>query len=482
MESQVILVLTSIMAFVMCYSIGANDVSNSAATVIGAKILTMKQAMIAIGIAEFLGSTAGTAVSDTLRKKLLHSDVFADDPTELMAGFLAAVTGSSIWLIVAAKFGWPVSTTHSMIGAVFAFALVAHGAKAVVWMQMLRIGISWIVSPLCGALASTCMYTLCSMLILRRPNPAEAGFRWMWLIYFFCSLGLLIFVFHEVLLQWFHMANWVMWVFPFLGASLIAGVFHMNMRRLVAQLATMRVMSDDQLLDEGSPRLSKSLNRHGSQHAGLLGNMDEEDPEDDLGLVAVNNSGEIDHLANSGVVPPDVLVETDPECRPIRQAFVWLQIATSILVSFSHGMNDISNATGPFSAVLAIHQDKDVNSSRQMPKWILAVGGVALVIGLATLGYNVIRTVGTKLTQVTPITGFCMQFGTALTVMIASTMGLPVSTTHTLVGAITGLGLLRLGRRGVDTKVLRNILISWGITIPAAALPSLAVFMLFRNI
>lgn len=341
------------------------------------------------------------------------------------------------------------------------------------------------------------MYLLCKKLVFGRESPAQAGYQTLWFIYFLCSFAFFIFIFYEVISQWTDgpIPGAVIWTLSPSLAAIVAAGFHYHLLRMKAQRKTSERVEEE----IGGRAHHGSINHYPSHeqvHLITGPASDDEDHEDSVQLsssdgeqLQMKSSSEksdgylesVDFLSRSeGPVPIDVLVESDPECSHVRQAFVWLQIATCILVALGHGMNDISNATGPFSAILAIHQTKDVESDKEMDKWILVIAGFALVIGLSTMGVNVIRTVGTKLTQVTPVTGFCMQFGTAFTVMIASAMGLPVSTTHTLVGAVTCLGLLRLGRKGVDMVILKKILLSWGVTIPAAAIPTLGMFLIFK--
>jgi phosphate/sulfate permease len=165
----------------------------------------------------------------------------------------------------------------------------------------------------------------------------------------------------------------------------------------------------------------------------------------------------------------------------VERLFAGLQIVTACYVAFAHGANDVANAIGPMAAIIQVWQEGTMAAEAPVPIWVLAIGGMGIVVGLATYGYKVIQTVGHKITSMTPTRGFSAEFGTATTVLLASRLGLPISTTHTLIGAVIGVGLAR-GLAALNLRVIRNIAYSWVITLPASAVVAIGCFLALRAI
>lgn len=407
--------MAAVAAFYMAWNIGANDVANAMGTSVGSGALTITGAVIAAGIFEFLGATlVGTHVSETIRKGILDvalfqaggSELGALGPPTLMLGMVSALLAAGIWLQIATMLGLPVSTTHSIVGALVGFGLLAVGIHAVDWGTIGLIVLSWVVSPLVGALLGAGMFVLVSRLILQADSPTQAvktvGPHLVGLVVFILVLSFV----YKGLKNWIPDPSW--WMVIFAAAS-VAGLAYVITR---------------------------------------------------LGLDPTR---------------------ADPE-RPldyVEKVFGKLQVVTACSVAFAHGANDVANAVGPAAAVVQIATLGELPSKVPVPMWILLLGAVGIVLGLATWGYKVMATIGKKITELTPTRGFSAEFGAATTVLLASRLGMPISTTHTLVGAVVGVGLAR-GIGALNLRMVGSIATSWLLTIPAAAAFSAVIFVALR--
>lgn len=402
-------------AVYMAWNIGANDVANAMGTSVGSGALTLVGAVVLAGIFEFAGATlVGTHVTETVRKGILVTELFgaegtvfgARGPSILMLGMVSALLAAGVWLQIATTFGLPVSTTHSIIGALIGFGLVAVGTSAVNWGTAAAVAASWVVSPVLGAVLAAGMFLVVGRWILRSEDPAAAtrrlGPHLVALVVFLLVLSFIYKALRNVVGE----PEW--WV-SFLAAAAAAGLGFLVTR----------------LLMRGRPA----------------------DPDS-----------------------PYIYVE---------RVFGRLQIATACYVAFAHGANDVANAVGPVAAVVQIHQLGTLPPEVPVPGWILVLGGIGIVIGLATWGYRVIATVGKQITELTPTRGFSAEFGAATTVLVASRLGLPISTTHTLVGAVIGVGLAR-GVAALDLRVVGRIVNSWIVTLPIAGAFAAGFFLLLR--
>ncbi len=409
----IVLIAAVVAAFYMAWNIGANDVANAMGTSVGSGALTLMAAVVLAGLFEFAGAAlVGVRVTETIRKGIVEVTLFqpsgalgAEAPLILAIGMVAALLAAGFWLQVATMLGLPVSTTHSIVGAVIGFALVALGPAAVNWGTVGMIVASWVVSPMMGGLIAAGMFILVSHGILQRPDPVLAtrklGPHLVALVTFLLFLS---FVYKAL-------ANVVpdpAWWLVVMTAGLLAGLAFLFARRWL-------------------------------------------DP---------------------------IRVEVKP-FDFVERVFARLQIVTAVYVAFAHGANDVANAIGPLAAVVQIHALGALPSKVQVPFWILALGGVGIVVGLATWGFKVIATVGKKIMRLTPTRGFSAEFGAATTVLIASRLGMPISTTHTLVGAVVGVGLAR-GLAALDLRVLGRIVNCWLATLPFAAILSALIFIIMR--
>lgn len=400
----------------MAWNIGANDVANAMGTSVGSGALTLMGAVVAAGIFEFAGATlVGTHVTETIRKGILDVALFqdggatfgTDGPRVLMLGMLSALLAAGVWLQVATIFGLPVSTTHSIVGAVIGFGLLVVGTRAVEWGTVWMIVASWVLSPLLGALIGAGMFLVISRSILQREDPPAAVRR--------------------------------------VGPHLVALVGFILVLSFVYK-ALSNVIADP-------PWWST--------------------------LLAAGATAGVTFVVTRAVLDPG---RADPE-RPfvyVERIFGYLQIATACFVAFAHGANDVANAVGPAAAVVQIATLGELPAEVPVPLWILVLGALGIVIGLATWGYKVIATIGGKITELTPTRGFSAEFGAATTVLIASRLGMPISTTHTLVGAVVGVGAAR-GIGALDLRVVSQIVGSWLVTLPVAGGLSAVFYLILER-
>ncbi len=403
----------------MAWNIGANDVANAMGTSVGSGALTLGRAVVLAGIFEFLGAVlVGSHVTDTIRGGILEVSLFAttgpmgaDGPLILALGMLSSLIAAALWLHFASFLSLPVSTTHSIVGALVGVGLVALGLGGVDWGTMGTIVASWFVSPLLGGLLGFFTFLLVRTRVLRSTDPIGATRQIApYLITVVVTLIILSFIYKAL-------SN-IMEAPPFLlalGSALAIGVL--------------------------------------------------------CGLITA--FGIRRRPAPQGV-RPYVYVE---------RIFAGLQIVTACYVAFAHGANDVANAIGPVAAVVNLSTTGFMDLATQVPVpfWVLLLGGTGIVVGLATYGYRVIATIGKHITEMTPTRGFAAEFGAATTVLIASRMGLPVSTTHTLVGAVIGVGFAQ-GIAALNLRVIRNIIGSWLATVPAAAALGAVLFVGLRAV
>jgi PiT family inorganic phosphate transporter len=412
-SATIYIVLAALFGIFMAWGIGANDVANAMATSVGSKALTIKQAIFVAAIFEFLGAVlAGGEVTSTIRKGIVDVDLLSGSPELLVYGMLAALLAAATWLLIASHKGWPVSTTHSIVGAIVGFAAVGIGIDAVQWSKVGTIVMSWVVSPLTAGFIAYLIYQSVQRLILRREDPLERAKRYVP-------------------------------VYMFLAAFTIT---------LVTILK-------------------------GLKHVGL---------EISLGDAYLLATGIAIAIAFIGAmmirrIQPDPKAEKNQHFYTVERVFGVLMVVTACGMAFAHGSNDVANAIGPLAAVVSVAQNGAVLAKAAVPPWILMLGGAGIVIGLATFGIRVISTVGKKITQLTPSRGFAAELAAATTIVIASGTGIPISTTHTLVGAVLGVGLAR-GIEAIDLRVVGRIFVSWVVTIPAGAFLAIVFFFIFKTV
>lgn len=395
----------------MAWNIGANDVANAFGTSVGSKALSFRQAVVVAAIFEFSGAVlVGAHVTGTIRSGLFDPHLLAGREMVLGLGMLSALIGAGVWLQIATHFGYPVSTTHSIVGAVLGFAMVSLPLEAIHWGKVVKVVTSWVVSPIVGGLLGWLIFLLLKHAVFHHPDPLTRSRR--------------------------------------LAPYLIFGVF------FVLSLSFLYKGLKQLHLDFGP--LQAVLLASG---VGLIGGL--------VGWALLHNGG-----GTRGSTYSERLVG-------VEDLFRHLQVITACTVAFAHGANDVANAVGPLAAVVSVLRKGMIQSSVEVPVWILMLGGAGIVVGLATFGYRVIETVGRKITEMSPSRGFSAEFGGAVTVLLASRLGLPVSTTHVIVGSVIGVGFAR-GLAALDLRVIREIVITWVVTVPAAAAVSLACFFMLK--
>ncbi|EAS47960.1 probable phosphate transporter [marine gamma proteobacterium HTCC2207] len=412
----ILILLAACCGFFMAWGVGANDVANAMGTSVGSKALTIKQAILIAMVFEFAGAyLAGGEVTSTIRKGIVDSAIFKDRPEDLVFGMLSALLAAGSWLAIASFKGWPVSTTHSIVGAIVGFAAVGVSPDAVNWGKVGTIVMSWLVSPIMAGTLSFALFRSVQHLILLQDDPFTKAKRYIPIYMFFVGFLIAMVTLLKGLKHVFKDNGMSL---TFLDSALIASVVGV----LVAIL--------------GSYLLSK--------------------------------------------VKRDLSLEADNRFANVERVFAVLMIFTACSMAFAHGSNDVANAVGPLAAVVSIvGSGGDIAAKTSMPPWILLLGGGGIVVGLATYGYKVMGTIGRKITELTPSRGFAAELGAAATVVIASGTGLPISTTHTLVGAVLGVGLAR-GIGAIDLRMVGSIFLSWLVTLPAGAGLSIMFFFVFK--
>ncbi len=412
-HGQTLLIIACIVGFFMAWGIGANDVANAMGTSVGARALTLAQAVLVACIFEFAGAyLAGGEVTSTIRKDIIDSTIIGQTPELLVFGMIASLLAAGIWLLVASYFGWPVSTTHSIVGAIVGFAAVGIGLDAVMWPKVASIASSWIVSPVLAGTISFLLFTSVKRLILQKQDPFASAKRYvpfyMFLAGFLMSMVTFLKGLKHVGLS-FTFSQSIAW-------SLVFAL-------VVTLIGTLLLQRIDNTTRE----------RNGAMFDG------------------------------------------------VERVFAVLMVFTACSMAFAHGSNDVANAIGPLAAVVSVVQSGGVVAAQStIPSWVLLIGATGIVIGLAMLGLRVMMTVGRAITELTPSRGFAAELAAAGTVVIASGTGLPISTTHTLVGAVIGVGLAK-GIGAINLSVVGKIILSWIVTLPVGAGLSILFFYALKG-
>lgn len=458
------IVLALLLGFYMAWNIGANDVANAMGTSVGSGALKMRQALIIAAILEFCGAFfVGSHVSETIENGIINTEIFAGRPETFILGMLSSLLAAGVWLQIASYSGWPVSTTHSIVGAVLGFGLIIGGPEAVYWGNMISIAASWIVSPVIGGFLSYFVFQFLKKKIFFAEDPLHAAKKITPALVFCVFLILtLVTLFKGIAtLQTLTMPE-SMLVALFVS-SLAALLSHFMLKRIKIPEQSTSDLSEYQIHIDLARSL-KYLEKAQKEARGLL--------QDELSSATAN----VKELFLSTKKPPVTFQNSD--YAAVEKIFVALQIVTACCMAFAHGANDVANAIGPLSAVITVAKSGIAGLQERMPGWILALGGIGIVIGLATWGWRVIETIGKKITELTPSRGFAAEFGAATTVLLASKLGLPVSTTHTLVGSVLGVGMAR-GFGTLNTAMIRDIVVSWVITVPVGAVLAILFYSLF---
>jgi len=409
-----LVLLAGLFGFFMAWGIGANDVANAMGTSVGSKALTIKQAIIIAMIFEFAGAyLAGGEVTSTIRKGIIDSAYFVESPHLLVFGMISALLAAGIWLLVASYLGWPVSTTHSIVGAIVGFAAVGVSVDAVTWGKVGGIVGSWVITPLISGVFAYMIFMSAQKLIFNTEDPLANAKRYV-PIYMALSGFILSLV------------------------TIKKGLKHIGIN----------FETSEAFLISGAIAIIVAL----------------------LGVVAIRRL-KIDPAADKKM-----------HYASVEKVFAILMIVTACCMAFAHGSNDVANAIGPLAAVVSIVENGgEITKKATLVWWILPLGGIGIVAGLAIFGRRVMATIGQGITHLTPSRGFAAELAAATTVVLASSTGLPISTTQTLVGAVLGVGMAR-GIAALNLGVIRNIVISWVVTLPAGALLSICIFYMLKGI
>ena len=404
-----ILISAAMLGFFAAYGVGANDVANAMGTSVGSKVLTIKQAVLIAAIFEFLGAfLAGGGVTQTIRKGVIDPALFDANLEILIYGMISSLFAAGTWLLIASLRGWPVSTTHTIVGAIVGFGIYALGFDKINWSVVGNIGLSWITSPLSSAIVAALFYYICKELILKENTKYR-----LLIINFFVFLA---------------------------GFAIALITVTKGLKNIFKQ--------QDLILTFGDSAFYSAI-------AALVFTA----------IFYIFSRARLSNTSGSQ-----------------ESQFAYLMVFTSCAVAFAHGSNDVANAIGPLAAIhQATNQILGNAVSPDTPLWILFLGAAGIVIGLATLGYRVMKTIGEKIVKLTPSKGFAAQLAAALTVVLASQLDMPVSTTHTLVGAVIGIGLVE-GISTINVKSVNSIFLSWVITLPAGALLSIIFLEIFLNL
>lgn len=463
------IVLALILGFYMAWNIGANDVANAMGTSVGSGALRMGQALIIAAVLEFCGAFfVGSHVSETIEHGIINTAIFANRPETFIFGMLSSLLAAGVWLQIASYCGWPVSTTHSIVGAVVGFGLIIGGPDAIYWTNMISIVLSWIISPLIGGLISYFVFQFLKKKIFFAIDPLLAAKKLTPALVFCVFLILTLITLFKGIASLQSLSIPEAMLISLAVASLAALISHFFLKRIKsAQTEEEAATLQELQVNMDLARSLKYLEKAQKQATGLL--------QDELSTA----TAQVKDLFLSTKKPSTAFQNSD--YAAVERIFISLQIVTACCMAFAHGANDVANAIGPLAAIIAVAKSGVAGLQTQMPAWILALGGAGIVIGLATWGWRVIDTIGKKITELTPSRGFAAEFGAATTILLASKLGLPVSTTHTLVGSVFGIGLAR-GFGALNLTMVRDIVLSWIITVPVGAVLAIAFYSLFTLI
>jgi PiT family inorganic phosphate transporter len=410
---QLLVILACVFGFLMAWGVGANDVANAMGTSVGSNALTIKQAIFIAMIFEFAGAyLAGGEVTGTIRKGIVDPVVFADQPELLVFGMMSALLAAGIWLAVASWKGWPVSTTHSIVGAIVGFAAVGIGADAVKWSKVAGIVASWVTSPLIAGMLAFFIFRSVHRFILNTDDPFSNAKKYVPVYMFFVG-------------------------FMIAMVTMTKGLKHVGLSLTFIQSIGISAIVGLLVMALGAALLTR--------------------------------------------IKIDKKADKDFRFASVEKVFATLMVFTACAMAFAHGSNDVANAIGPLAAVVSVVANNgEILAKSVLPTWVLFLGGGGIVVGLATFGYKVMGTIGRKITELTPSRGFAAELAAATTVVVASGTGMPISTTHTLVGAVLGVGLAR-GISALNLRVIGTIVSSWIITLPAGAILSIMFFFMLKG-
>ncbi|KAG7980079.1 hypothetical protein I3843_05G163100 [Carya illinoinensis] len=433
LKTKLLSYATLLSGFYMAWNIGANDVANAMGTSVGSGALSLRQAVLTAAVLEFTGALLmGTHVTSTMQKGIIVANVFEGKDMLLFSGLLSSLAAAGTWLQVASYYGWPVSTTHCIVGSMVGFGLVYGGPGAVFWSSLARVTSSWVISPLMGALVSFLVYKCIRRFVYSATNPGQAAATAAPVAVFIGVTGISFAAFP--LSKSFPLAVAQALACGAAGAVLVNKIIRKQLGHLLVKSTT----------SQAQPKEEVVLNKN-------------------IGLLS------------------DIAGPKGTQLEIVYGVFGYMQVLSACFMSFAHGGNDVSNAIGPLAAALSILHGGTGGTDIVIPTDVLAWGGLGIVAGLTMWGYRVIATIGKKITELTPTRGFAAEFAAASVVLFASKLGLPISATHTLVGAVMGVGFAR-GLNSVRAETVKEIVISWAVTIPVGSLLSVAYTWIFTKL
>src|ERR687886_1928387 len=413
--------LTAILAFYVAWNLGANDVANAMGTSVGSKAVTLRQALVIAGILEFTGAVLfGHEVSATLATEVINPELFAAMPQLLILGMVSVLVTCGLWLQIATSRGWPVSSSHAVVGAIAGFSWIAAGISAVDWANIGLISLAWIVTPVVSGIIAVGFYSVVKSSILDRPNPIV------------------------------QLREWIPWLsatlFSVFGIIVLPTLFNRPF------FAALPIPAHDLPLVTGAV-------------AAVT-----------LTLISWRQLSSFTAIPNQQNSP----ISNSPFPNPVERLLGRFQVLSACFVAFAHGSNDVGNAIAPLAAIAYTIRTHSVPlTAFNVPLWILVLGGGGIVFGLAIWGKKVIATIGENIIPLQPSSGFCAEIATATTILLASRFGLPVSTSHALVGGVVGIGLFQ-NWRNVRFQTLKSIVLAWVITLPIAASLGALIFVCLR--
>ncbi|MEH2265125.1 inorganic phosphate transporter [Nostoc sp.] len=429
------LLLVALLAFYVAWNLGANDVANAMGTSVGSKAVTLKQALIIAGVLEFTGAVLfGHEVTETLATKIANPALFAATPQIFVIGMVTVLISCGVWLQIATSRGLPVSSSHAVVGAIAGFSWVALGVGAIDWASIGLISIGWVLTPLISGAITALFYSLIKHWILDQPN------------------------------QVVQLQEWIPWL-----STLLLGVFGVIVLPSLTEPLTNFVIEQVgfTIPSHDIPLLIGAVAAVG------------------LTIISWRQLQETEEAFPASQPPLPLIPRGGPTFpNPVEKLFARFQLLSACFVAFAHGSNDVGNAIAPLAAIVYINRTGSVPiDGITIPLWILILGGAGIVGGLAVWGKKVIATIGENIIALEPSSGFCAELATAITILIASRLGLPVSTSHALVGSVVGIGLVQ-NIKSIKFQTLKGIAAAWLITIPVSALLSAAIFsiaqILFR--
>ncbi|PRW32920.1 phosphate transporter [Chlorella sorokiniana] len=492
----------TVVSVFVAYGIGANDVANAFGSSVGAKALTMKQALVVAAICEFGGSVLmGAGVVGTVRKGIADLSYYTSSPDIFAYGMLCAMMATGIWLLIATFWELPVSTTHSIVGAIIGMTMVSAGPDAVIWSSskdtfpyiggVASLCLSWVFSPVLGALLAAFLFFWLRLLVLRHENAYQRAFYVLPVFVGATFFMITIFIIKEGGSRF----NWentpyskACWIAAIVGAG--TALISIGWQIWVVKRKVQQDLEEKEAADAASQAGTMEAAPGSADGKAEEGSDDKEATPAPSDITTPHRLRDfrksrvwsaVTHSANVNI---HETIDTDAKVHAIHEnaevfdakaegVFKYLQVFTACANSFAHGSNDVANSIGPYAAIYAVWQTSSVSSEAEVPTWILVVGGAGIVLGLATYGYKIMRVLGVKMVKLTNSRGFIVEMSAAAIVIIGSRYGLPLSTTHTLVGAVTGVGLLE-GKRGFNGTLLLRFFAGWVATLVVAAITAAA--------